>query len=105
MGLLVLADLVLAQSSSVITMLLGVVLWGFHMGFSQGILASLVADKAPGELKGTAFGIFNLVSGVCMLIASILAGWLWQSIGSDSTFLMGALLAAIALVLLLFKKQ
>ncbi|UZE08873.1 MFS transporter [Pseudomonas corrugata] len=105
MGLLVLADLILAQCGSVITMLLGVVLWGGHMGFSQGILASLVADKAPGKLKGTAFGIFNLVSGVCMLIASILAGWLWQSIGSDSTFLMGALLATIALVLLLFKKQ
>lgn len=105
MGLLILADLVLAQSSSAITMMLGVALWGLHMGFSQGILASLVADKAPGKLKGTAFGIFNLVSGVCMLIASILAGWLWQSIGSDSTFLMGALLAAIALLLLLIKKQ
>jgi MFS family permease len=104
MGLLVLADLVLAQSSSVITMLLGVALWGLHMGFSQGILASLVADKAPRELKGTAFGIFNLVSGVCMLIASVLAGWLWQNIGSDSTFLMGALLALTALLLLLFKK-
>jgi MFS family permease len=74
------------------------------MGFSQGILASLVADKAPRELKGTAFGIFNLVSGVCMLIASVLAGWLWQNIGSDSTFLMGALLALTALLLLLFKK-
>jgi MFS family permease len=105
MGLLILTDLVLAQSSSAITMMLGVALWGLHMGFSQGILASLVADKAPGKLKGTAFGIFNLVSGVCMLIASILAGWLWQSIGSDSTFLMGALLAAIALLLLLIKKQ
>ncbi|WP_283188589.1 MFS transporter [Pseudomonas sp. PMCC200344] len=105
MGLLVLSDLVLAQSSSVITMMLGVALWGLHMGFSQGILASLVADKAPGKLKGTAFGIFNLVSGVCMLIASVLAGWLWQSIGSDSTFLMGAFLAATALLLLLLKKQ
>jgi MFS family permease len=105
MGLLVLADLALAQSSSVITMMLGVALWGLHMGFSQGILASLVADKAPGKLKGTAFGIFNLVSGVCMLIASVLAGWLWQSIGSDSTFLTGALLATTALFLLLFKKQ
>jgi MFS family permease len=105
MGLLVLADLVLAQSSSVITMMLGVVLWGLHMGFSQGILASLIADKAPTELKGTAFGIFNLVSGICMLIASVLAGWLWQSIGSDSTFLTGALLATTALFLLLFKKQ
>ncbi|MBK5355536.1 MFS transporter [Pseudomonas sp. TH41] len=105
MGLLVLADLVLAQSSSVMTMMLGVVLWGLHMGFSQGILASLVADKAPAELKGTAFGIFNVVSGLCMLIASVLAGWLWQSIGSDSTFLTGALLATTALLLLLFKKQ
>lgn len=105
MGLLVLADLVLAQSSSVLTMLLGVALWGLHMGFSQGILSSLVADNAPGKLKGTAFGIFNLVSGVCMLIASVLAGWLWQSIGADSTFLMGALLATTALLLLLLKKQ
>ncbi|QVW25602.1 MFS transporter [Pseudomonas hormoni] len=105
MGVLVLADLVLAQSSTVITMMLGVALWGLHMGFSQGILASLVADKAPTELKGTAFGIFNLVSGICMLIASVLAGWLWQSIGSDSTFLTGALLATTALLLLLLKKQ
>jgi MFS family permease len=105
MGLLVLADLVLAQFGSVITMMLGVALWGLHMGFSQGILASLVADNAPGQLKGTAFGIFNLVSGVCMLIASVLAGGLWQSIGSASTFLMGALLAATALLLLLLKKQ
>lgn len=105
MGLLILADLVLAQSSFAITMMLGVALWGLHMGFSQGILASLVADKAPGKLKGTAFGIFNLVSGVCMLIASVLAGWLWQSIGSDSTFVVGALLASTALLLLLLKSQ
>ena len=105
MGLLILADLVLAQSSSAITMMLGVALWGLHMGFSQGILASLVADKAPGKLKGTAFGIFNLVSGACMLIASVLAGWLWQSIGSDSTFVVGALIASTALLLLLLKNQ
>ncbi|QXZ13751.1 MFS transporter [Pseudomonas sp. AO-1] len=105
MGLLILADLVLAQSSSAITMMLGVALWGLHMGFSQGILASLVADKAPEKLKGTAFGIFNLVSGACMLIASVLAGWLWQSIGSDSTFVVGALIASTALLLLLLKNQ
>ncbi|RVD77921.1 MFS transporter [Pseudomonas koreensis] len=105
MGLLILADLVLAQSSSAITMMLGVALWGLHMGFSQGILASLVADKAPEKLKGTAFGIFNLVSGVCMLIASVLAGWLWQSIGSDSTFVVGALIASTALILLLLRNQ
>lgn len=105
MGLLVLADLVLAQSSTVITMMLGVALWGLHMGFSQGILASLVADTTPGKLKGTAFGIFNLVSGVCMLIASVLAGGLWQSFGSGSTFFVGAVFAATALLLLLLKKQ
>lgn len=105
MGLLVLADLVLAQSSTVIMMMLGVALWGLHMGFSQGILASLVADTAPGKLKGTAFGIFNMVSGVCMLIASVLAGGLWQSFGSGSTFFVGAVFAATALLLLLLKKQ
>jgi MFS family permease len=105
MGLLVLADLVLAQSSSVIAMMLGVALWGLHMGFSQGILASLVADTAPGKLKGTAFGIFNLVSGVCMLIASVLAGGLWQSFGSGSTFFVGAVFAATALLLLLLKRK
>ncbi|WP_433735827.1 MFS transporter [Pseudomonas putida] len=105
MGLLVLADLLLAQTSSVMAMMLGIALWGLHMGFSQGILASLVADNAPTELKGTAFGIFNLASGVCMLIASVLAGWLWQNTGSGSTFLTGALLATTALFLLLFKKQ
>jgi MFS family permease len=100
MGLLILADLLLAESSSVITMMLGVGLWGLHMGFSQGILASLVADTAPMKLKGTAFGIFNLVSGACMLIASVLAGGIWQTMGSENTFLMGALLAATALLLL-----
>lgn len=100
MGLLILADLLLAESSSVITMMLGVGVWGLHMGFSQGILASLVADTAPMELKGTAFGIYNLVSGACMLIASVLAGGIWQTMGSENTFLMGALLAATALLLL-----
>ncbi len=101
MGLLILADLVLAGSGSIITMMLGVALWGLHMGFSQGILASLVADTAPMDLKGTAFGIFNLVSGVCMLIASVLAGAIWQGMGSVNTFLAGALLAATAVFLLI----
>jgi len=101
MGLLILADLVLAGSASIITLMLGVALWGLHMGFSQGILASLVADTAPMDLKGTAFGIFNLVSGVCMLIASVLAGAIWQGMGSVNTFLAGALLAATALFLLI----
>ncbi|APC17057.1 MFS transporter [Pseudomonas frederiksbergensis] len=104
MGLLVLADLVLAQSHSTLTMMLGVALWGLHMGFSQGILATLIADTAPNELKGTAFGIFNLISGVFLLLASVLAGWLWQTVGAHSTFITGAVLAALAMLLLLLRR-
>ncbi|TVT86530.1 MFS transporter [Pseudomonas sp. H3(2019)] len=104
MGLLVLADLLLAQSHSTLTMLLGAGLWGLHMGFSEGILATLVADTAPEELKGTAFGIFNLISGVCLLIASVLAGWLWQTVGAQSTFITGAVLAALAMLLLMLRR-
>lgn len=105
MGLLILADLVLAYSNSVMTMMLGVALWGLHMGFSEGILATLIADTAPAHLKGTAFGLFNLVSGACLLIASVLAGWLWQASGSQSTFTAGAVLAAASLLLLLIRKR
>ena len=86
-------------------MMAGVGLWGLHMGFSQGILATLIADTAPQALKATAFGVFNLVSGLCMLVASVLAGWLWQTQGSHSTFIAGALLAGAALFLLLMRKD
>ncbi|WP_024304297.1 MFS transporter [Pseudogulbenkiania sp. MAI-1] len=98
--LLVLADVVLARAGSVTGLLAGVALWGLHMGFSQGILAALVADTTPDELKGTAFGVFNLVSGGCMLFASVIAGWLWQVHGSATTFYAGAVFAACALLLL-----
>ncbi|MFS2094862.1 MFS transporter [Pseudomonas sp. Pseusp11] len=104
MGLLILADLLLAQADSIMTMLAGVALWGLHMGFSQGILATLIADTAPEHLRGTAFGLFNLISGVCLLIASVLAGALWETSGSASTFIAGAVLAAAALLLLLLRK-
>jgi MFS family permease len=102
--LLILADLLLAQADSIMTMLAGVALWGLHMGFSQGILATLIADTAPEHLRGTAFGLFNLISGVCLLIASVLAGALWETSGSASTFIVGAVLAAAALLLLLLRK-
>jgi MFS family permease len=104
MVLLILADLLLAQSDSITPLLAGVALWGLHMGFSQGILATLVADTAPEHLRGTAFGLFNLISGVCLLIASVLAGALWETSGSASTFIVGAVLAAAALLLLLLRK-
>ena len=103
--LLILADVLLACAESVVTMLLGVALWGLHMGFSQGILAALVADTTPAELKGTAFGLFNLVSGIALLLASASAGWLWQSYGAAVAFYAGAALAAAALLLLGFRRH
>jgi MFS family permease len=101
--LLILSDLVLANAESVSMLMLGVTLWGLHMGFSQGLLAALVADTTPAELKGTAFGIFNLVSGVSMLLASGIAGLLWQIYGSAMTFYAGAVFSAAALMLLLVR--
>uniref|UniRef100_UPI0033418DF1 MFS transporter n=1 Tax=Castellaniella defragrans TaxID=75697 RepID=UPI0033418DF1 len=101
LALLILADLALAVDGGGTWFLLaGAALWGLHMGFSQGILAAMVADATPAGLKGTAFGIFNLVGGVCVLLASVLAGWLWQSWGASSTFLAGAALAVLALLIL-----
>jgi MFS family permease len=103
--LLIGADLVLAQATAKLALLAGVGLWGLHMGFSQGLLATLVADRSPVELKGTAFGVFNLVSGVAMLLASVIAGWLWQYHGSMATFTIGAALAGLALLMLVLTKQ
>ena len=95
--LLMLADLVLALGNSVFAIMAGVALWGLHMGLTQGLLAALVADTAPAELRGTAFGMFNLVTGVALLAASILAGALWDQAGPSGTFFAGALITAIAL--------
>jgi MFS family permease len=97
---LILADLVLALGNGVVTVLIGVALWGLHMGLTQGLLAALVADTAPPELRGTAFGMFNLLSGIALLLASIIAGGLWDVIGPGGTFLAGAMFTAIALAAL-----
>ncbi|MGV8996623.1 MAG: MFS transporter [Parvibaculaceae bacterium] len=96
--LLILADIVLALGTTHWTVGLGVILWGLHMGFTQGVLATLVADTSPTTLRGTAFGIFNLVTGGALLIASLLAGGLWEALGPAATFLAGAGLAAISLL-------
>jgi MFS family permease len=96
LALLVAADLCLAFIPGLLGLGLGVVLWGLHMGFSQGVLAAFVADAAPAELRGTAFGIFNLTAGVALLIASIVAGALWDTAGPQGTFLAGASFAALA---------
>ena len=96
LGALVLADLVLARSQSVSGVLIGVALWGLHMGLTQGIFAALVADAAPERLRGTAFGLFNLANGVMLLGASILAGELWTLLGAGATFYAGAAFALVA---------
>lgn len=99
-GLIVLiaADLVLALNDHWAVVLTGVTLWGFHMGITQGLLATMVADTAPADLRGTAYGFFNLVSGIAMLIASILAGALWDCLGAASTFRAGAGFCVVALI-------
>ena len=98
LGILVVADLVLAVATSPLTALTGAALWGLHMGFTQGLLAKLVADNVPATLRGTAFGIFNLVSGVALLLASVIAGALWSVFGAPATFLAGAAFAALPMV-------
>jgi MFS family permease len=98
LGILVAADLVLAFTSGVTGLLIGVALWGLHMGLTQGLLTALVADTAPPELRGTAFGFYNLLTGIALLAASILAGALWNFIGSQATFLAGAAFTAISLL-------
>ena len=103
--LLIVADLVLARTDSVAMTLVGVALWGLHMGFSQGLLAAMVADTAPPQLKGSAFGVFNLVSGISMLVASVLAGSLWQVYSAAVTFYAGAAISALALLLLLLFRR
>ena len=98
---LVTADLVLALSHHWTTVLAGVALWGIHMGMTRGLLATMVADTAPADLRGTAYGFFNLVSGIAMLIASVVAGLLWDQLGASFTFYAGAGFCGIALLALL----
>ncbi len=96
---LVIADVVLARSTTMWPMLAGVALWGLHMGLTQGILTTLVADTAPADMRGTAFGTFSLVSGIATLLASVAAGYMWDTNGEAAVFVVGAVLAVVALML------
>ena len=100
LGLIVLigADLMLAYAQSWGVVFLGVALWGLHMGITQGLLATIVADTAPADMRGTAFGFFNLLSGLTMLLASALAGLLWDRLGASFTFYAGAAFCVTALL-------
>lgn len=102
LGLIVLiaADLVLAKDEHWSMVLGGVLLWGLHLGITQGLLARMVADTAPTELRGTAFGVFNLVSGLAMLLASVVAGVLWTQLGAAYTFYAGAAFCVLTLLVL-----
>jgi MFS family permease len=105
-AVLVIADIVLAAAQSLLPTFLGAAFWGLHMGLTQGLFAKLVADTAPAALRGTAFGIFNLVGGVALLIASAIAGSLWNAFGASATFLAGAAFAALALFgLILYRRK
>jgi MFS family permease len=97
-AVLIVADITLAFAPGIWIVMLGVGLWGLHMGTTQGLLAALVADVAPETLRGTAFGLFNFVSGITLLPASLIAGLLWELVGPSATFLAGAAFTALGLL-------
>ena len=102
---LIAADLVLAEAQGLAAIALGVALWGLHLGMTQGLLATMVAATAPAHLRGTAFGFFNLASGIAMLVASALAGLLWDRLGSAITFYAGGLFSVVTLLLLALRRR
>ena len=105
LAVLLVADLVLAFGGHWSVVLAGVALWGLHLGMTQGLLAAMVAHAAPADLRGTAFGAFNLASGLALLVASVLAGLLWDQFGAVATFLAGAAFCCITLLCLFCVKK
>ena len=103
LAVLIASDALLAAGANALAVGGGIALWGLHLGITQGLLATMVADAAPPTLRGTAFGFFNLASGAAMLASSTLAGLLWESIGSGATFAAGATFSASALAVLLLR--
>ena len=101
---LIVADLVLARAQGLTIVAIGVALWGLYMGMTQGLLATMVAGTAPAHLRGTAFGFFNLASGIAMLIASVFAGLLWDKLGAAVTFYAGAVFSLLAFMMLVLGK-
>ncbi|MGH6735237.1 MAG: MFS transporter [Methyloceanibacter sp.] len=95
---LIAADLLLGFGETLLPIFLGIGLWGLHMGLTQGVLAALVAETAPSRLRGTAFGLFGLATGLAALVASVVAGVLWEVVGPAATFLAGAVFAGLALI-------
>jgi MFS family permease len=105
MVVLIASDLALGMGGGWVALAVGVVLWGLHMGMTQGLLAAMVAETAPADLRGTAYGFFNLLSGIAMLASSAIAGLLWDRVGSSFTFYAGAGFAALTLAALGLLRQ
>ena len=99
LGLVVLigADVVLIMATQLSVVLVGIALWGLHLGLTQGLLSALVADTAPADLRGSAFGVFYFVTGIAAVASSVLAGVLWKQLGPPYTFGAGAIFAALAI--------
>ena len=104
LGFLVAADALLAASRGLVLTFFGIACWGLHMAMTQGLLAKLVADCAPARLVGSAFGLFNIATGLALLLASVIAGVVWDAYGAAATFLCGGGFAALAAVLLVFHR-
>jgi MFS family permease len=102
---LVASDAVFAIASSYALVAVGAALWGLHMGLTQGVFSALVADTSPPNIRGSAFGIFSLASGIAMLAASMLAGWLWDVAGPPATFWAGAAFALTGLTGFLLRRK
>ena len=96
---LILADLAIAYLPGIGGVFLGIALWGGHMALTQGLWAKLVADTSQPELRGSAYGIFNLATGITLLLASVIAGLVWDKIGPATTFIFGAGFALLGLAL------
>jgi MFS family permease len=102
---LIIADMVLAAAPNLTIVMIGVALWGLHMGMTQGLLSALVADEAPANIRATAFGLFNFASGIALLLASLIAGILWEQIGPSATFVAGAAFTGLGLLTLFLTRQ
>lgn len=103
--LLILADFLLAWGSSIYIILAGVLLWGAEIGITQSILAVFLADSCPQDLRGTGFGLFHFINGCCLLLANVIAGWIWHDINPASMFYTSAAIAACSSFVLLFMKE
>ena len=102
---LIVADLVLAFAPDLWLVMAGVALWGLHMGVTQGLLSALVADTSPADLRATAFGLFNFATGIALLLASLIAGFLWEALGPFATFIAGAVFTALGLFVLILSRR